>query len=625
MLRPLFKGINLEETIEVPPSPKLGDFSSTAAFEEARVTGGEPVDIALRAAGKIGRTSIIKEVKPVSGYLNFFVDWRKIAQEVFNEVNEKTWEYGKLDIGMGLKVLVEHTSANPNKPLHIGILRNTCLGDALSRLLKFTGYNVVVSNYIDDSGVQMAYNVLAHTELGYPVDPGDNVKFDHYCGKIYTEAYGLVQGKPELQVKLREIISKIEKGGNKYSKLAREIAEKVVKSQLETCWRINVFYDELIWETDIIRSGLWRKAFNELRKTGKIVKKEEGEKKGCWVFDLSDDPFFSSQMDSEEVLVRSDGTIMYVAKDIAFAMWKLKCLNHQFPADVFCRQPNGQHVLSTVPMETEAFIESDAKFTIAVIGAEQRHAQRVVKTALKLIGCKGRYLHYSYELVSLSPKTVEKVLRVPLSAEERKRKMIPMAGRRGIVVNADDVLNELKKAALSETRKRNPGADGKWVDETAEKIAVGALRFELLKKSVDKGIVFDLERALELKENTGPYIQYTYARACRIIEKLPEEALSSKLKSNEYPDLLEEEKELVKKLYDFPFTVKDASINFSPQLLCNYLTKTASLFNKFYQVAPVIGAETREALKFRAKLVDSTRKTLRIGLNLLGVPALERM
>ncbi len=615
---------DIEKTVRKPDSPQHGYYTSTLAFQVSTGEKKDPRGIAEELAEKIKPSKIIQKVEAVNGYLNFFLNWREVSKFVFSEISSKKGRYGEVNLGKGEKVLLEHTSANPNKPLHVGILRNTCLGDALAMIMKFTGYNVTVVNYIDDSGVQVAYNVLAHTELGFPLQSKKKEKFDHYCGKVYSQVFKIVEEKPEFEKKLREIIAKIEEGNNTYSKFARELAEKVVKSQLETCWRIKVYFNYLIWETDILKSGLWEKAFNELKETGKIIKKNEGEKKGCWILDLSKDPFFSKQKDAEEVLVRSDGTSVYVAKDIAFAMWKLNCLRekHKFFIKEFCLQPNKVSLFTTVPRETGKYLWSDADYTIAVIGSEQKHAQRVVKTSLNLIGCKKKYLHYSYGLLTLSRETVEELLENEQKERKDLKKAVKMSGRKGLVVNADDVLDELKKLTRIETRRRNRDEPDEWVEEKAEEVAVGALKFELLKTSREKWVVFDIKKALELKENTGPYIQYTYARANRIIEKAKEQEIEE---SNEFEELKDVEKEVLKKLYEFPSIVKKAGETLSPQVICQFLTELSLTFNKFYQNIPVLKAEKGGNKRFRLELVKGVKQVLENGLNLLGIPAPEKM
>ncbi len=621
VLEPFAEGLDIHKTLVKPPKPEYGEISSRICFDLAKIRSLKPLDVAKEIVSKISipKDHVFQRVKEERGFINFYVNYGVLSRETLREIVVKGDDFGKSNVGKGRKILVEHTSPNPNKPLHIGILRNTCLGDSLSRILSFNGFNVVIANYIDDSGSQVADNILAHIRLGYPLDPPQKVKFDHYSGRIYAEVNSKYEENPELMEEKRKIIKLIEEGNNEVACMAEKIVKKVVMGQLETCWRINAFFHLLNWETHIIKEGFWKKALSFLQSKNVVRKSENRNKEGCIVFDLGNFKEFEGLKDKEEVLVRSDGTLMYVAKDIAYAMWKLGVIKEDFKYDVFCKQPNGKRLWTTTLNRGREGHPSFRGFDLAitVIDDRQTHSQNIVKASLKLAGKDKRYIHYGYKLVALSSETVKAIVGDGL---KEKRKIFHMAGRKGIVVNGDDVLDKLEQIAYEETRKRNPEASSDWICDVSRKIAVSALRFELTKMDRDKPMIFDLERAVELKENTGPYIQYSHARACRILEKAGD---WEKKYSMEW--LEEEEKRLVFLLYHFPLTVKKCCEEMSPQLLCKYLTDLSTAFNQFYQKIPVIKAGEKGKKDFRLTLVFSVKQVLKNGLNLLGIDPLTKM
>jgi len=596
------------EEIEEPE--KYGDFAFPC-FNLAKKLNKNPNGIAKDLEKKVKVNFL--ETRAAGPYVNFYINWQEFAQELLGSINDN---YGKPEKMEKKKVMVEHTSVNPNKALHIGHIRNSCLGDSLVRLLEFFGNDVVIANYIDDTGDQMSDLIIGFKFLDIPVET--KMKFDQYCGDIvYVKVHKMYEKNKNLLEKKKTITKKIEEGNNEISNLSGEIARKVLLEQLKTCWRMNIYYDLLNKETDIIQSKLWEKSFDMLKEKNLIYQAAEGDKKGCWLLKLSNLPEFKEMKDADATIKRSDGTVLYIGKDIAYAMWKHGLLDLDFGYNKFVKQPNNTILWTTTTKNPE---KGSPKFnnvdkSIAVIDVRQSYYQDSVKAALKLISGKDEeYIHYAYDLVSLSSKTAKQ-----LGIDVGGKSFVHMAGRRGWVVNTDTVLDALFKKALEETKERNPDEKEEFLKETAEKIAVGALRYELEKVSPEKIIVFDMDEALRLEGNAAPYLQYTYTRASSILRKAetvknfdakllkdPKETETLKLLAK-YPDILEK-------------SLKDLKLHY----ISNYIYELSVSFNLFYQFLPVLKAEGK-LRDSRLKLVECVRTVLKSSLELLGIPLMEKM
>ncbi|MFH1106172.1 MAG: arginine--tRNA ligase [Candidatus Aenigmatarchaeota archaeon] len=602
----------LEETIEIP-KPGFGDLASTICFDLAKRQKQSPQKMAeeIAAGTKIPENSIIERVEAKSGYLNFFLNPQKFAKAVLDEMEKQKQEYGKYRTKKK-KILVEHTSINPNKAIHIGHARNSCLGDSIARILKFVGHGVQVLNYIDDSGTQVADIIVGFKSLGYPIKT--EKKFDQYCGDdVYVSVNRVYEKNPELKGKRLEVIKSIEKGGNELSEFSEKIVDKVLSAQLETLWRLGIFFDVLTTETCILRSKLWEKSFEKLKKKN-LVYLGAGKNAGCWMLKLSDLDEFKGMENPDKALVRSDGTVLYAGKDIAYAMWK-HGLMKDFYYEKFVTQPNKKILWRTSNKKkakpSQPF--GNADMSINVVDVRQSYEQDVVATALKMISGEKNYTHYDYEVVSLSKKTAES-LGVPIDSE-----IIHMSGRKGLFVNVDTVIEKISEKAYDETKKRNPTENDAWLRKTSGSIAASTLRYELTKIDRDKIIVFDIDDSLRLDGNTASYLQYAYARARRILEKSkgpPGKA--------DFENVTDVEKQLLKSLFYFPIVVKKSAETLSPQEMCKYAYQICANFNKFYQFCPVLNAE-KNARAFRLRLVARFADVLKNALELIGVQPIERM
>jgi arginyl-tRNA synthetase len=615
-----------EYDLKEPPRPELGDLSSSICFRIAKKMNTNPIEFAEKIAEKIKKVlpvdSLIGDVNAVNGFLNFKVNFEKFASVTIHRVLFEDSRYGALNIGNNKKVLIEHTNVNPNKAMHIGHARNTCLGDSLVRLLRFTGYNVYALNYIDDTGSQIADVVVGFKYLGFNLEPPNGMRFDKYCGdEIYVKVNKLYEEHPELEKYRAEVLKMIEEGDNEIAKFTRYVAERVLADQLKTCWRLGAYFDLLNWESDIVRAGLWEEAAAMLKSKGLMIYETEGDYKGCWIIKLKHIPRFSKETD--KIVVRSDGTLTYIAKDLPYAMWKVGLLNKDFSYKVYLdKQPNGTLLWTTTSKNIGEKNHPDFKgsdLAISVIDVRQSRLQEVINIVLDAIGgpeLSEKYVHYGYEVVALSRDTA-----IMMGAKDVESKIVHMSGRHGIYFNVDDVLDRIKERAMEESKKRNPNADNKWLDEVAESIAVSALRYQLIKSDRNRLIVFDINESLKLEGDTGPYLQYTYARARSILRKVS----SYDLKLFD-PKVLnsEEERALVKMIGKFPIIIKEAVMSLEPQKLAVYAYELSNAFNKFYEKCPVL--KENEPLKStRLALVDSFTRTARNVFNLLGVKPLESM
>ena len=604
----------------VQPSrdPRFGEVTSTAAFLVARELKRDPREVAEDLASRIdlSEAELVESVEHVNGYLNFKVNWTKYAKAILDEIFSEGAGYGSSGIGEGRRIIIEHTSVNPNKPLHVGHARNVCLGDTLSRIFRFLGYEVVVLNYVDDSGAQMADLILGFTKLGYPLEPPPNARFDEYCGDVvYVEAVRRAESDPSLAEERRRIVREIESGSGEAFRLNKLVVEKVLRDQLETCRRLGARYDILNLESAILEYGLWEEVFEKLRRRRAVYYAAEGSKAGCWLLDLSGHPILSREGD--EVLVRSDGTTTYTARDIAYAAWKLGGTSKDFEYDLFGENPDGSPIyITSKDGELRKPIRDNVERVINVIDVRQRRPQEIVRYALKLLGLEfEKYVHYGYEVVALSRKDAERMGYEP----EPDQKIVHMSGRRGLYVKADRMLDMLKARAGEEVRRRHPEWGADRVEENAEKIAVAALRYSLIKQDLDKPIILDTDEMLKLEGDTGPYLQYTYARACRILEKA-----DSSYSTQPYGEIGEDEKRLLRRMSYLPILLDEFPSNLMIKPLANYAYKLASEFNVFYEHVPVLQAE-ENVRKFRLAVVKAFTTVFSIVLNLLGVPILEVM
>lgn len=598
----------------VEPAKKgFGDVSSNVCFLLAKDLKKKPNEIAQKISENyqkhLGELVSKVEAHP-SGYLNFFVDMSKFSKLVISDSIKD--DYGFVDIGKKSRIVVEHTSVNPNKALHIGHVRNIMIGDALGRILEKANFDVKILNYVDDSGLQVADIVVGFKHLGFSENPPSGQKFDHYCGdEVYVKTSEQYEAEPDLQETRKKILEEIENPESEVSKFANSITKKVLAGQLETCWNLDVTYDCLNFESEIIHSGLWEKIFEKLKEM-KILEFETGGKnKDCWVIR-------GKGKEEDKVVVRSNGTATYIAKDIPYAALKLGLLDDPFNYKKYeTEQPRRTLWQTTLEKTSEQKQNFTSNKVITVIDSRQSRLQKIVTEIMsKFTSNPDSYVHLGYESVTLSSDTAKQL------GMDTGGKQAQMSGRKGLYVNADSVYDILKTKTIQETKKRNLEMKDDQVQLIAHQVAVGTLRYEMIKPDLDKIITFDLTKSLSLEGDTAPYIQYTCARSARILEKAdtsPNFDVSFDLLSNEF------EAELVKMIGLFSIQVKDSANNLSPKVIAKYCYNLAVSFNAFYEHVKVIDSGDESLTNARLCLVSSFKSTLEKALKLLGIPSPERM
>ena len=597
-----------------PAKPGFGDVSSNVSYLLAKQLKKSPKEIAEMLSDKYSdctNTLVLKSEAHPSGYLNFYANWDKLSQLILSESYLDTC--GDVDIGNDSTVVVEHTSVNPNKALHIGHIRNIIIGDTVSRILQKAKYKVNVLNYIDDSGLQVADIIVGFKHFGYDQEPPNGKKFDHYCGDdVYVKTTEKYDADPTLEDIRKNVLKELEDGNSEIAKFADKITRRVLTGQLETCWNLGVTYDCLNFESQIIRSGLWTKIFEKLKEMNLVEFENEGKNAGCWVIRGDD-------KEEDKVIVRSNGTATYIAKDIPYAAWKLGLLEDPFNYEKYSiEQPDSRVLWQTTLNQSNPISKNfTGEKVVTVIDSRQARLQKIITTLMgKFKSSPDAYNHLGYESVTLSPETAKTL------GLDTDGKQAQMSGRKGLYVNADSVYEILKKKTKDETKKRHPEMDDSEINSIAHSVSVGTLRYEMIKQDLDKIITFDLTKSLSLEGDTAPYIQYTHARASRILEK-----------SDRAPtidvnfSLLKEKSELdlIKNIGLFNLQVRDATNNLSPKVIARYCHDLAVSFNSFYEKSKVLDLGDIDLENSRLCLVNSFKIVLEKALDLLGIKAPERM
>ncbi|MGC8548021.1 MAG: arginine--tRNA ligase, partial [Candidatus Micrarchaeia archaeon] len=480
----------ISESVVVPDS-SFGDVSTPVAYKLAKSLKKSPSEIASKIAATALPGRLVKSFSEASGYVNALLDERAYAKLVLETVIEEAEFYGSSNIGKDEKVLVEYPSVNPTKPWHVGHLRNALLGDAIANTLEFCGYKVERENYIDDLGLQVAETLWGYRHIG--TDPKGK-KFDQFLGEQYVEVNKRLE-EQGVQDEIKGILQKMEAGNTEEARLSRELSEKCVKAQYETAFAYSIFHDVLMWESDIVQSRLLEMALKQAQEKKIIEKIEGGDYDGCIVLDLEKAKGMAKEFENPKekykVLVRSNGVATYAMKDFAFHMWKFGMLDPGFKFSVFMdKQPNGK-ALYTSAREGMHMAFGNAKKVVNIIDMSQNHEQATVKALIKLTNpsSNNELVHVAYGVVKLAGGT--------------------LSGRQGGWLGedrnytADDLLEEAIKKTIDKT-SQSKKLEGKEVEETAKLVALAAIKFEYLKVSPEKEIVFSWDNALNLEANSGP-------------------------------------------------------------------------------------------------------------------------
>ncbi len=648
--------IDLDQIVsEIPPKTELGDLAFPVAFELAKqiklATGEKqnPRAIAEKLKSELEKFDFVGRIEIAGpGYLNVFYDRARFLLE--NIDAEPLPRLGSTDSAKR-KVCVEHTSVNPNKAAHIGHVRNSVIGDTFQRILQATGSEVEVQNYIDNTGVQVADVVVGFVYLENrdldSIEALDaelrtkNISFDYYCWDLYAKVGQEFQKNEELKAKRADVLNLIEEGNNDIASLADYVATRNVECILDTMERFDIRYDLLPRESEILHLQFWKKAFGQMKETGAIHFESEGKNAGCWVMPFEEHSG-TEEHESDKILVRSNGTVTYTGKDIAYQMWKLGVLGMDFYYKPFHTYANGKEVWITTANAAESvsgapeFGRGEAVYN--VIDTRQSYPQEIVKKGVAAIhpeiGESGS-VHLSYEMVALSPSAAEE-LGFVLSDEDKTRSFIEMSGRKGLGVKADDLLNRLEAKALAEVESRNPEASADAKNKIAHQIAVGALRYFLLKFTRTTVIVFDFKEALSFEGETGCFCQYSAVRANKIFQKLAErrdtvEAVKGSLvNADEIAAIFGSEQGddiwsilvLASRLDE---TVEQAAKANEPAVLAKYAFNLAKGFNLFYHNHKILPEPDPIKRAVLITVADSVRRSLTAALNTMGIQVPDRM
>jgi arginyl-tRNA synthetase len=625
---------------QYPPRAELGDLALTAPFDLAKSLKAKPRDIALRLATDLARAPGVRRAEVAGGgYVNLFLDRAAFARSFHTSLLS-----GVAAPAVAGHVIVEHTSINPNKAAHVGHVRNATLGDTFVRILRRRGHDVGVQNYIDDTGVQVADVVVGFVHLekktmAEVVALGG--RFDYYCWDLYAKVGDFYAADPKRKALQAEVFHAIETGGNETAELAAHIAARIVDCHLATMERLGIRYDLLAHESDILRLHFWDRAFELLKESGAIRLEAEGKSKGCWVLAMSGEADAAAAgLDEDKIIVRSNGTVTYTGKDIAYQLWKLGRLDRDFRYELHRTYADGHRLWKTTSGESDpgapGFGHAVAVYNVIDVG--QSYPQRVVKAGVSALGHHDGALgshHLAYEKVVLSPATA-RALGYDVSEDEAA---VKVSGRKGLGVKADDLIDLLVAKAKTEIEARDEGGGRSAAekDTTARAIGVGALRYFLLKYGRTKVITFDMDEALAFVGETGPYIQNAVVRARNIFAKMEAEghavpALLARAADLDLESLLhgEEGDEAWSLLVLMARSeeIADQAVRAEEvALLAKHTFAVAQAFHSYYQKPKysLLHAESEDQRAFRTLVVDAFLRQSDVLLDLLGIPVPERM
>jgi arginyl-tRNA synthetase len=668
-------GVELAIVLERPPKVEMGEAASPVCFELAKRLKRAPRQIAQEIANGFGKVTGIAKVEVAGGgYLNAFFDraafWEslKLAPEGGRKEpagmaaprDEKGAEERKKDSQEWLshKIIVEHTSINPNKAAHIGHVRNAVLGDTMVRILRHAGNRVQIQNYIDNTGVQVADVVIGFLQMekvtpDWVKNRAMEPKFDYYCWDLYAKATSFFAEDKARAVELRGTTLKgIEEGRGEVAEVAQAVADAIVGSHLRTMARLDIRYDLLARESEILHLKFWDAAFEMLKKSGAIQLATSGKMAGCWIMPWKENAEETSRINTEstedaekneetentqdKIIVRSNGTVTYVGKDIAYQLWKFGLLGKDFHYKKWPNPPEGQTVWATTSdkSDPEAPHFGEAATTVYnVIDARQAYLQKVVAMGLQALGHDKeaeRSIHLSYEIVALTPRCAAE-MGYELSAEEAKKPYVEVSGRKGFGVKADDLLDKLEAATLAEVQQRHPEMNEAEQKHTAHAIAAGALRFFLMKFTRSAIIAFDFKDALSFEGETGPYCQYAVVRIRGIRRKGAEAGATNVEVTNESVSRLLAGAEgnglweLLVAAGSLDYAVDAAISTQEPAFVAKYAFQLAQAFNNFYHKHHILSEADEQKRAFLLRLTELVECQLVRALGMMGIAAPEKM
>jgi arginyl-tRNA synthetase len=585
---------DLDVGIQDVPSDKPGDYGTPVAFSLAKTLRKNPAAIAQEIVSNLQLPAGIAKAEAVGPYINFFVDPGAFVKSIV--------ESSQVLPKQNKKMIVEHTSINPNKEAHVGHLRNICLGDAMGHIMKAAGYEVEVQNYIDDTGRQAAESLFAIDYFDAKYDGSQ--KYDHWLGELYVKLQTFKETDSEkIEAGVRETMHRLERG-----ELREQVAE-IVRSLLQTSYALGVEYDLLVWESDIVQAGFLAQGLAILKNSQYVSQPIEGKYAGALIMDVSE--FMPGLEENNIVLVRSDGNATYVAKDVGYHYWKAGMFEG-LKFEKFDTQPSGKTLYTSSPNgelrpDGLTFAHAD---DINVIDARQAHQQNIVTAALKMSDDPKEHNHHhlAYEVVTLEGQA--------------------MSGRKGITLSIDETIDEAIKRVKAIMLEKNPNIAN--LETVARQVGVGALRLAMLKSEAKRIIDFRWEQALSLQGDSAPYVQYAHARACKILRDAGSAGLV--ISNADFSKLGQLESKLAQAVSRFPETIQSAAKDYAPHIITQYALDLAAAWNTYYNHKDANGKPDTKILdaepglrEARLAVVQKVRDTLAASLALLGIEAPQEM
>jgi arginyl-tRNA synthetase len=683
--------ISIDVVLDRPPKVEMGEAASPVCFELAKRLKKAPRIIAQEIANGLGKVEGIARVEVAgAGYLNAYFDRAAFWSDLSPLATRHSPLLSQKKSG---KVIVEHTSINPNKAAHIGHVRNAVLGDTMARVLRHAGHSVQVQNYIDNTGVQVADVVIGFLDMErrtpvsvkmFAMEP----QFDYYCWDLYAKATHFFEEDKERAAALRgRTLKAIEEGRGEEAEVAQVVADAIVSLHLRTMARLGIFYELLARESEILHLKFWDAAFEKLKASGAIQLATSGKMAGCWILpwkeevndvkeveevkektpssgtDLatsvrvstSTSSSFTSSSSStsstsstsltssaeeeniqDKIIVRSNGTVTYVGKDIAYQLWKFGLLGKDFHYRKWPNVPEGETVWATTSEKNDPnapHFGEPASIVYNVIDARQSYLQDVVAEGLRRLGhanAAEHSIHLSYEIVALTPRCAAE-MGYELTPEEAKKPYVEVSGRKGFGVKADDLIDKLEAATLAEVQQRHPQMSATEQKQTAHAIAVGALRFFLLKFTRNAIIAFDFKDALSFEGETGPYCQYAVVRIRGIRRKGAEAGATNVAVTPETAATLFGGPEgngfweLLLSVGSLDLAMDAAIGAQEPAFVAKYAFQLAQAFNNFYHKHHILTESDEQKRAFLLRLTELVEARLVETLGLLGIEAPEKM
>jgi arginyl-tRNA synthetase len=635
---------------EKPPRIEMGEAATPVCFELAKRLKRAPRQIAREIAAQLAPIEGIERVEIAGGgYVNFYFSRAAFLTACLKEADTQP----PAAAPDAPKCIVEHTNINPNKAAHIGHLRNAVLGDTFVRLLRRDGQRVEVQNYIDNTGVQVADVVIGFLHIARKTAAevralAAEPKFDYYCWDLYASVAHFFE-EDKTRVALRgEMLKSIEEGTGDAAEMAGIVAPAIVRCHLRTMQRLEIEYDLLPRESEILHLKFWDAAFELLKQRHAIHLAQSGKNAGCWVMRMNESgdgadaavPDATNEDDDAKVIVRSNGTVTYVGKDIAYQLWKFGLLGRDFHYEKFHTYPAGHMLWSTVSTAGDQAAPAFGRAAIVynVIDARQAYLQNVVTAGLRALSYEeqaARSVHFSYEIVALTPRCAGE-LGYTLSEADAKKPYVEVSGRKGLGVKADDLLDRLEAAARAEVDERHPDTPDVERSAIAHAIAIGALRYFLLKFTRTATIAFDFKDALSFEGETGPYCQYAVVRARNIFRKLREQQPDFSMASLEIVDASAASELFAgsdgNAFWEMAFlaasldTQIDAAVGAQePAFVAKYAFQLAQAFNLFYHHHHILTENDPAKMKFLLQLSHLAEVQLVAALELLGIESPEKM